>query len=134
MTTKKWLSLSEAAEHVGISIDLVRERMRDTATAGIDTAWINAGTENRALYRFDAAVIDTWWKEIHSWREHSLAGTKSEKSGLSAGATPTARSARTTANGRKTRTRSQPTSTTPSRSSAAGRLVDLTSKLTSRPA
>jgi hypothetical protein len=131
---KAWLSLTEAAEHVGVSVDLVRERMRDTATAGVDVAWVNAGTENRALYRFNASQIDTWWQEIHRWRERQSAGTKLDKSGSSAGVTPTARSTRTTASGRKTRTRSQPTSTTPSRSSAAGRLIDLTSKLTSRPA
>lgn len=132
--TKAWLTKQEACKHLGVGDDLLLERMRQSDAAGLNPAWINAAVGKRNNHRFDTANLDQWWREIHAWLARQSAGTKPESAGQSAGATPTGSNATSTARARKTRKRSLPTSTRPSSSDAAGRLLQLGKALTSRQA
>jgi histidine ammonia-lyase len=113
--TTKWLTLEEAMAHLRVR----RERLRAAIRAGAHAAWVNIGTGAMPRYRFDAALIDEWWRETCRASAPTTGDTKS------AGQTRTAHAARVRSLRNELRTHSHPKSKSPRASDAAGSLVTL---------
>ena len=125
VTSTTWLCADEVCARLRCSWDTVRARMTTTTTT---TAAVNIGSAKRPVWRFDAAVLDAWWREACRASTETLVAPN----GVSVGATPTA--ARTPATSRRGRRpgSSSARSKTTTPSADRGNLVLLATSLASR--
>lgn len=92
---KPWLTYDEVRERFGVGTHKLREVIRAGEAAGISPAWVNVGTVARPIYSFEAARVDGWWREVHSWRAtESSAQADGRSDGQSPATTDSASSGR----------------------------------------
>lgn len=130
MTDPVWLPLADVAVRFTVSKDTVRARMAETPDH-IERPWVNHGSAGRrAVYSFEVAKVDAWWREVNEWR----ASVRGEESSRSDGGTPTGGSgpgSATPSAPRKSSTRAR----LPPKSKGNGSsLMRLLRPMTSRPA
>ena len=122
--TSKWLTVEEVCAHLRVN----HKRLRAAIAAGQHDAWVNYGTGAMPRYRFDAALVDTWWREVC----RASASVAGGASGSSDGATRTGASGRSRTERRPSPKRTAEKSKPPSQSDVDGRLMMVARSGTSR--